>query len=139
MIAVEHFEICGFGAIGAATARALVLHGRSAGDIWVIEADYSQYQQALKLGYRSVFGDACKLQRLRTVHVGAATEVVISVGDDRAADVTRQVRAIAPSALVKVAIHCGEREKEVLSAGASDVVVISKLAGIMLANSVSGG
>lgn len=139
MIAVEHFVICGFGAIGAATARALVLHGRSAADIWVIEADYPQYQRALNLGYRSVLGDACNLHRLRTAHVGAASEIVISVGDDRAADVTRQVRVIAPSALVKVAIHCGEREKEVLPAAATDVVGISKLAGIMLANSVSGG
>ena len=133
-----HLVLCGFGVLGSASARAFLLSGRRPGDLCVVELDHGRCEAARKLGYRTVFGDASDLSRLRVAHSGAATEIIVCVGDEPAPTVVRSVRRVAPSARVKVALRAHAQWEAVASAGASEVVVLAQVTGIMLANSITG-
>ncbi len=124
--------VCGFGAVGRATADALaaaygVIH------LAIIENDHVRAQAAQARGYRTFFADATEVNSLRVANVGAALCVFVCVSDASSSRIVRTVKAIAPQATVHVALCHSEREADVRAAGASNVVVVDHVAGAALA------
>ena len=129
------YVICGFGQVGRATARAL-LSSRNPQDITVIERDFTRLEAARAYNYSTVFGDASEARTLRIAQVGTARDLFVCVGAPGGSAVVKAARGIAPEAQIRVATPTPEFRNALIAAGADDVIVISDVAGMLLARSL---
>jgi voltage-gated potassium channel len=134
----EYILICGFGMLGASTGRELRRRNVRPGNVSVIEVEHGRFEEARKFGFRSILGDAADANRLRVACVGVATRIMVCVTDEAAAAVTKAARGLAPSATIVAALRTVEQREAVLSAGANEVIVLSRMTGEMLADSIAG-
>lgn len=129
------YVICGFGQVGEATAKAMLSYRKSQ-DIIVIDRDFAHVEAARAYNFSTVFGDASELRSLRIAKVGIARNVVVCVGGPGGSAVVKAVRKLAPAAQIRAASPTPEFRDAFAAAGADDVIVISDLAGVLLARSL---
>ncbi len=125
--------ICGYGAAGKAVRKAFERRGLSRSSIAVVEWSPQRADAARALGIRSICGDASELARLRLAGVGTALEIVICVTDDHAPAVAGAVRHVAPQAGLSAVVKKPETGYAVKKAGVDTALVLSELAGQLLA------
>ncbi len=130
-----HVLICGYGAAGAAVAKAFQDRGLPTRCIAVIERCAAKADLAREAGHQSVCGDARNQNRLRVAQAGAAQEIVICVDDTSAPTVARSLRTVSPGAFIKVLAQEAAAAEPTRAAGADLVLVLSDLAGQLLAES----
>lgn len=132
---MSSYVICGFGQVGQATAKAMLSY-RQAEDIIVIERDFARAESARAYNFRTIFGNASELRTMRIAHVGIADDVVVCVGGPGGSTVVKAAREVAPAARIRAAIPTPEFRDAFIAAGADDVIVVSDLAGVLLARSL---
>lgn len=128
--------ICGFGRVGAAVAQAS-LRFRSPGEISIIDLDHERFEGARLQGYRSIAGDASLVRTLRIAGVGGAADIIICMDAPAATSVVRATRMLSSLARVQVVVSGKSDREALLDAGADDVLVLSALAGALLAQSIT--
>lgn len=105
-------------------------------DIIVIERDFTLYKTARALNFRAVWGDATDIKTLRVAQVGIAGHVVVCVGDLNGPKVVQTIRELTRSARVRAGASVPQYRNALKAAGADDVVVLSDVAGVLLARSL---
>jgi len=125
--------ICGFGSAGKAVANAYEQRGLQGCDIAIVERSEEGVGQARSRGFGAVFGDATDPARLRIAGAGTTAEIIICVADDATAAVTAAVRKVAPCASIKAVVEHSEAAIAARSEGANLVLVLSEIAGQVLA------
>lgn len=128
--------ICGHGAAGGHIATVLLESGIAPHGITVLERDEQRLAEARARGLSTVYGDATHASRLRVAGIGTAHAVAIAVGDAGAAAVLRAVKAIQTEIRTYVLLHGPERQPLLHALGADAIVVVSEVAGKMLAEAV---
>lgn len=113
-----------------------MLSQRHPQDIIVIERDFKRLEEANARNFRTVFGDAAELRTMRMAQVGTARDVIVCVGGPRGADVVRAARKAAPAAYIRAGAPTPEFRDALIAAGADEVIVISDVAGVLLARSL---
>lgn len=129
------FVNCGFGRFGQAAAKAMLSH-RNPQDNTVIERDLKRLEKASADNFRTVFGDASEARTLRMAQLGVARDVLICVGGPRGAEIVKAARKLAPTAHIRVGTPTPEFRNVLIAAGADEVIVISDVAGALLARSI---
>lgn len=132
---LDHLVICGFGKVGALAAQLLASKSGTPRTITIIERDSAKAEKARKLGHRVIVGDAATPSSLRVAQVAAATEVLVCVGDAAALHIIQHLHRAAPQTIVKVVLRDRTYSQAASEAGASEVIVLSSLAGGLLAES----
>jgi voltage-gated potassium channel len=127
--------ICGFGSVGQAAAKAM-LSQRDPQDIMVVDRDISRLEHARLREFKTVFGDASVARTLRIAQVGVARDILACVGGPDGAKVVSTAPEIAPTAYIRAATPTPEFQEALLVARANDVLVVSDVAGVMLARSL---
>jgi voltage-gated potassium channel len=127
--------ICGFGSVGQAAAKAM-LSQRDPQDIMVVDRDISRLEHARLREFKTVFGDASVAGTLRIAQVGVARDILVCVGGQDGAKVVSIAREIAPTAYSRAGTPTPEFREALLAAGENHVVVVSDVAGVMLARSL---
>jgi voltage-gated potassium channel len=125
--------ICGFGSVGQAAAKAM-LSQRDPQDIMVVDLDNSRLEHARLREFKTVFGDASVARTLRTAQV--ARDILVCVGGQDEAKAVSIAREIAPTAYSRAGTPTPEFREALLAAGENHVVVVSDVAGVMLARSL---
>lgn len=133
----KHLVICGYGLIGAATAKA-ALASWASNAITIIEADEEQAQEARKKGFNAVTGDASCVATLRVAQVGIATDLIVCIDAPVAEKIVHLARSLSSSVRIQAALSQRNDRDKLMRAGAHDVVVISKLAGELIADTITG-
>lgn len=113
-----------------------MLSHRRPQDIIVIERDFARLEAARANNFSTVFRDASKLKTMRIAQVGTARDVIVCVGGPGGAAVVEAARKLSPTARIRAATPTPEFRDALNAAGANDVVVISDLAGLLLAQSL---
>lgn len=129
------YVICGFGRVGKSTANAMLSH-RHPQDIVVIDHDFMRIEEASSQNFRTVFGDAADLRTMRLAQAGLARDVIVCVTGQHSAAVVRTARKVAPTAHIRAGIPTPEFRDALIAAGADEVIVISDVAGVLLAGSL---
>ncbi len=129
----NHTLICGFGATGQAAAADLRARGVDADQIVVVDKDPAGVDEATRLGYAGVVGDATQTGVLDRAGVASAASIIVAPNrDDTAVLVTLTVREMNPTAH----IVAGGRERENLhllrQGGANEVIDATAAIGRML-------
>ena len=133
---LSSYLICGFGHLGEAVANASLSHLRPQ-DITVVEQDFSRSERARLRGFRSICGDASDPKTLRIAHAGVAADLIICTDEPSASKVVKLARVLAPStARIQVGTRRCEHRAALIAAGADAVIVTSRIAGELLADSV---
>ena len=133
----KHLVICGYGKMGAATAKGS-LGDHTVGDITIIEADAGRAQVARTRGLRVITGDASEVATQRVAQVGSAPDVIVCIDAPVAEEVIGVARRLSPSAWIQAAVAKRDDAAKLLRAGADYVLVVSALEGELLANSITG-
>jgi len=129
----HHTVICGFGATGQSAAADLRRRGRTVESIVVVDVDPSAIDEANRLGYVAIAGDATATAVLHEAMIDRADGVIVTPNrDDTAVLVTLTVRELNPTAM----IVAGGREQENLhllrQGGADEVIDATAAVGRML-------
>ncbi|MDH3679451.1 MAG: potassium channel family protein [Acidimicrobiia bacterium] len=129
----NHIVICGFGATGQSAAGELLSRGITHDHIVAVDTDLDAVEQARRLGFVAVHGDATQTEVLDRAAVRRARAVVITPNrDDTAVLVTLTVREMNPHGH----IVAGGREQENLhllrQGGADEVIDATAAVGRML-------
>lgn len=88
---------------------------------------------ARELGLRTVSGCAAEHSTQRIAHVGTADDVVVCIEGPDAEVVVTTARCVAPAAKIQAAVSNPALATLLREAGADNVLVLSELAGILLA------
>ncbi len=134
----DHFVICGFGSTGQSAAQELLDRGTPASAVVVVDRSEDALEQATRLGFVAVMGDATQNAVLAQAGIADARAVVVTPNrDDTAVLVTLTVRELNPRAH----IVSGVRERENLhlfrQGGADEVIDSTAAVGRMLGLAVS--
>lgn len=134
----DHFVICGFGSTGRSAAQELLDRGVPASAIVAVDRSEAALDEATRLGFVAVLGDATQNAVLEQAAIAHARAVVVTPNrDDTAVLVTLTVRELNPSAHI---VSSG-REQENLhllrQGGADEVVDSTASVGRMLGLAVS--
>ncbi len=101
--------------------------------IAVIDRSSERADAARQRGFRIVCGDAADQARLRVAGAGTASEIIICVSDCTAPAVAAAARSIAPEAVIKALVEEPGTATAVTAAGANLALVLSEIAGQLLA------
>ncbi|MGN6421767.1 MAG: monovalent cation:proton antiporter-2 (CPA2) family protein [Asticcacaulis sp.] len=87
--------ICGFGRVGQIVGRFMLSQGVS---VTVLEKNPDQVEAVGRFGFKAYFGDATRMDLLRSAGIDEARMLVVAVDDpDAAIDIVRQAREGWPS------------------------------------------
>jgi voltage-gated potassium channel len=129
----DHVIVCGYGTKGRNAARALLLQGRPADRIVVIDADPSAVADATAAGMVAIAGSATRPDVLRSALIDRASVVIVALNrDDAAILTTLTVRRLAPSVTVVAAAREAAHGELLRQSGATSVIVSSETAGRLL-------
>jgi voltage-gated potassium channel Kch len=103
----------------------------------VVDVSSRATAEAQQEGCSIVRGDARSVATLRVAGTGTTYDVIVCVPDADAAAVVASVRSIEPHARIHVAVRMHESEAQVMAAGANDAVMVGRVAGRLLAQSIS--
>ena len=134
----DHFVICGFGSTGRSAAQELLDRGVAASDVVAVDRNEDALEEATRLGFVAVHGDATQNAVLEQAAIADARAVVVTPNrDDTAVLVTLTARELNPDAHI---VSSG-REQENLhllrQGGADEVVDSTASVGRMLGLAVS--
>jgi CPA2 family monovalent cation:H+ antiporter-2/glutathione-regulated potassium-efflux system ancillary protein KefC len=86
--------ICGFGRVGQIVGRFMLSQGLS---VTVLEKNPDQVEAVARFGFKAYFGDATRMDLLRSAGIGEARMLMVAVDDpDAAVDIVRQAREAYP-------------------------------------------
>ena len=134
----DHFVICGFGSTGRSAAQELLDRGILASSIVAVDRNEGALEEATRLGFVAVVGDATQSAVLAQAAIDGARAVVVTPNrDDTAVLVTLTARELNPDAHI---VSSG-REQENLhllrQGGADEVIDSTAAVGRMLGLAVS--
>lgn len=132
---VPHLVICGFGRLGRAVVDASAAAG-SASHIWVVERDHDRAEVARRRGLNVVCGNAADSHTQRIARVGSAADIAICIDPPETEAIVRVARSLSPTAHIQVGISEPSCLREITSAGANRILVLSTIAGKLLADPV---
>nr|MBA2725886.1 NAD-binding protein [Actinomycetota bacterium] len=118
-----------------AVADAFEKGGCPRGAIGFLERSPHRADIARRQGFLSVSGDATDVARLRIAGVGNAAKIIICVGDDESEAVTTAIRQASANVSVTAVLDRPSVQAAVISSGAHSVLVLSEIAGQLLAES----
>jgi len=123
----DHFIVCGFGRVGKEVSRYLKEEDKS---FIVIEKDLDKIQEALKLGFLAIFGDASDEIVLSKAEISKAKGVIITFDNtSENVYVILTVREMQENIMV-VANGTNERSEKILyRAGADKVISPAQIGG----------
>lgn len=129
----EHTLILGFGATGHAAADDLLARGAAAGDIVVVDQSVERIEEATRLGFVGIVGDATRTEILELAAISNAAVIIVAPNrDDTAVLITLTAREMNENAH----IVAGGREQENLhllrQGGANEVIDATAAIGRML-------
>ena len=129
----NHTLILGFGATGQSAAADLLARGLTPDQVVVVDMTEDRVDDATKLGFAGVVGDATQTQTLEQAGIGSASCIIVAPNrDDTAVLVTLTARELNPTAH----IVAGGREQENLhllrQGGANEVIDATAAIGRML-------
>lgn len=129
----DHTLILGFGATGHSAADDLLARGASAADIVVVDRDEGPIEEATRLGFVGIVGDATRTEVLEQAAIGKAAVIIVAPNrDDTAVLITLTAREMNATAH----IVAGGREQENLhllrQGGADEVIDATAAIGRML-------
>jgi voltage-gated potassium channel len=129
----DHIIVCGFGTKGRSALDVLHGHGRRPEDILVIDVAADRVEDATRLGYAAIHGDASRAEVLRSAEVGQAAAVVVAPDrDDSAVLMTLTARELNDTAKVVAAVREEENRHLLHQSGADSVITSSGAAGRLL-------
>lgn len=139
MLLTEPLVIWGFGEVGERVAASAVASGVLPHRISVLEQEDDRLRLAASRGYRISSGSSALGEAIRSLGAAMPRKVVICLADEFAADAVGTVRSACPHVRVEVVLETPEHEQAVAEAGADLVLPLSRLAGKLLAASVTAG
>ncbi len=129
----NHTIIVGFGVKGRSAARTIVDSGNSAGSIVVVTSDVAAAEEAARLGYVGVVGDARREEVLKDAEISRAARIVIAIDeDDSSVLVTLTARRLAPDATIVVAARESVNAEILRQSGANIVIPTAESAGHLM-------
>jgi voltage-gated potassium channel len=133
----DQIIVCGFGVKGQAAIATILAHGRSAGDIVVIDERAEAVEDARRRGHAGIVADASTSAALEAAGVREADAVVVAPDrDDSAVLITLTARELNPSARIVASVREAENAHLLEQGGADSVVVSSGAAGRLLGHAV---
>jgi voltage-gated potassium channel len=133
----NHTVIVGFGVKGRSAARTIVDSGVNASTIVVVTNDHHAAEEAARLGYVGVVGDARREEILKDAEIERAARIIIAVdADDACVLVTLTVRRLAPQATIVVAARESVNADILRQSGANIVIPTAESAGHLMALSL---
>jgi len=134
----DHIIICGYGHSGRTAAAELVNRGTDREQVVVIDTDDALLKNAAEAGHIGLRGDATLQRTLQDAGVERAAAIIVSTGrDDTNALVILTIRQLNPKIRVISAVREEENGPLLRQAGANTTVTPSRLAGYLLADSVT--
>ncbi len=131
----DHLVICGLSNVAACAADLFCGRSGVPDQILVIDWNPAKVEAARKLGYSFILGDATSLSSLRIAQAAAAAAILVCVDDGAALTIIRQAHCAAPQTPIKVVLKDKANKEAAMQSGASEVLVLSQLAGNLLAES----
>ncbi len=116
-------------------AKAFESRGLHRNAIMYVERSPERAHSAQERGYLSVSGDATDLARLRIAGTATALKIIVCVADSEAAAVVAAIKRTGAHASLSAVIEHPSAKPDVLSAGCEAVIVLSEIAGQLLAES----
>jgi voltage-gated potassium channel len=133
----DHIIVCGFGVKGRAAITTMLAHGKSAGDIVVIDERAEAVEEARRRGHAGIVADASAAAALEAAGVHDAAAVVVAPDrDDSAVLITLTARELNPGARIVASVREAENAHLLEQGGADSVVVSSGAAGRLLGHAV---
>jgi voltage-gated potassium channel len=133
----DHVILCGFGHSGSIAAHELLLRGRSADQILVIDTDREEVAKAADRGYIGIHGDASQEEMLRMAAVQRAHSLLVSVGrDDTTVLIVLTARSLADRVRIIASVREPENVKLVRAGGADEIVSPPRFGGFLMADAV---
>ena len=134
----DHFVICGFGSTGQSAAQELLDRGIPASDIVAVDRAEVALEEATRLGFVAVLGDATQRAVLSQAGIADARAVVVTPNrDDTAVLVTLTVRELNPDAHIVSSGRAQENLHLLRQGGANEVIDSTAAVGRMLGLAVS--
>jgi voltage-gated potassium channel len=129
----NHTVIIGFGVKGRTAARTIVESGVEASSIVVVTNDHNSAEEAARLGYVGIVGDARREEILKDAEIARAARIIISVdADDACVLVTLTARRLAPTATIVVAARESVNADILRQSGANIVIPTAESAGHLM-------
>jgi len=129
----NHTVIIGFGVKGRSAARTIVESGVAASSIVVVTNDHNSAEEAARLGYIGIVGDARREEILKDAEIMRAARIIISVdADDACVLVTLTARRLAPTATIVVAARESVNADILRQSGANIVIPTAESAGHLM-------
>jgi len=132
-----HVVICGFGHSGSIAAHELILRGRKAEEILVIDTDREEVAKAAERGYVGIHGNASAEELLRMAAIERAHSLIVSVGrDDTTVLIVLTARSLTDRVRIIASVREPENIKLVRAGGADEVVSPPRFGGFLMADAV---
>ena len=129
----NHTIIVGFGVKGRSAARTIVDNGGAVGGIVIVTSDRGAAEEAARLGYVGVVGDARREEVLKDAEIARAKRVVIAIDEDDASVlVTLTARRLSPDATIVVAARESVNAEILRQSGANIVIPTAESAGHLM-------
>ncbi len=129
----NHTIIVGFGVKGRSAARTIIDSGVPADNIVVVTSDHGAAEEAARLGYVGVVGDARREEVLKDAEISRAARIVIAIDEDDASVlVTLTARRLAPDATIVVAARESVNAEILRQSGANIVIPTAESAGHLM-------
>lgn len=127
----EHVILCGFGRVGQSMSRVLVEQGH---EFVAVDLDPTRVRSARSAGLPVIYGDSSDEEVLEKIGLEHASVVVITFADPAVAiGIVRAVRALRTDVPILVRAQDDARLRDLLAAGATEVVPETFEASVMLA------
>ena len=129
----DHTIIIGFGVKGRSAAKALIDAGVKASEIVVVSPDRAGVDEAARLGYIGVRGDARREETLEDAAISKCSQVVVAADeDDTAVLITLTARRLAPRARIVTAVRESVNADVLRQSGADAVIPTAESAGRLM-------
>ena len=129
----DHTIVCGFGTKGRNAIATLIARGSRTEQIDVIDPDAETVEEATRLGFTAIHGDATRVAVLELAEVGDAASIIVAPDTDAdAVLITLTAREHNKRATIVAAVRETENRHLLHESGADSAIVTSSAAGRML-------
>jgi voltage-gated potassium channel len=133
----DHTVIIGFGVKGRSAARTIVDSGVEPKSIVIVSEDREAIDEATRLGYVGVIGDARREEVLKDAVIERSSRVIIAVNeDDTTVLCTLTARRLAPTATIVVSARESVNAEILRQSGANTVIPTAESAGHLMGMSL---
>jgi voltage-gated potassium channel len=129
----NHTIIIGYGVKGRSAAKALIDAGTPKNSIVVVSPSRNEIEEATRLGFVGVIGDARREEVLKDAAVEKAARVVVAANeDDTSVLVTLTARRLSPKARIVVSVREAQNADILRQSGADTVIPTAESAGRLM-------